>query len=51
MNPKVLAGKCKLSKDDYKEIVNFVLDNHDVLMKHWNQEIDEDELKEIIYNR
>lgn len=51
MNPKILAGKCKLSNDDYREIVNFVSDNFDVLMKHWNQEIDEDDLKEIIYNR
>lgn len=50
-NPEILSGKRKLSNDDYKEIVKFVSDNYDVLMKHWNQEIDEDELKEIIYNR
>lgn len=50
-NPEILAGKRKLSNDEYKEIVKFVSDNYDVLMKHWNQEIDEDELKEIIYNR
>lgn len=49
--PEILAGECKLSSSDLKIIMQYVIDNYDILMQHWNGEIDEDELKEILYNK
>lgn len=38
-NPEIIEGKCEIKKKDLKEIINFILDNQNVLMKHWNREI------------
>lgn len=47
--PEILAGECKLKQKDLKEIFDWIIKNYDVLYKHWNQEIDTDELKELLY--
>jgi len=51
LEPKVLAGECKLSSKDLKAVTEYISDNYEVLMKAWNQEIDEDELKDILYHK
>ena len=48
-NPKILAGECKLKSNQLKEIEKFIINNYDLLIQHWNQEIDTDDLKDIIY--
>ena len=45
-SPQILAGTCKLSNKHFKEVCNFVARNYDALMKHWNQELDDFELKD-----
>ena len=47
-NPGLLAGRCKIGKD-LNLIKNYIAQHYDDLIAHWNQEIDEDELKERLY--
>lgn len=47
-NPEVLAGENKLSKKDWKEVQEFISSNYKLLMDHWNGEIDEYELKDLV---
>jgi len=48
--PEILIknSELKISAKDLKEIKQFIINNYDLLMKHWNQEIDTfDFIKEI----
>lgn len=46
--PKVLSGENKLSSKDWKAVKQFISDNYEYFMQHWNQEIDEYELKDLL---
>lgn len=50
-NPRVLAGKVKLSSKQYKQTVEYVREHLSELLDHWNHVIDEDELKEALYRK
>jgi hypothetical protein len=47
--PEILVGDCKLKQKDLNKIFDWIKENYDLLIKHWNQEIDTDELKELLY--
>ena len=47
--PEILKGQCKLSRKQKQEMLQYISDNCETFLAHWNQEIDEDELKEILY--
>lgn len=46
--PEVLSGENKLSSKDWKIVKQFISDNYEYFMQHWNQEIDEYELKDLL---
>lgn len=48
-SPEVLSGRCKLNSSELNEVKQYVSDHYDDFIAHWNQEIDEDELKERLY--
>lgn len=48
-SPKILSGKCKLSSKDFKTVVEYVSNHYDDFLAQWNQEINEDDLKERLY--
>ena len=50
-DPEVLAGENKLSKKDWEEVRSFIIENYDIFIDHWNQAIDEDEMKELLYRK
>ena len=50
-NPKILSGECKLTSKQKKEVLNYISDHFQDFIDHWNQVIDEDELKEKLYIR
>ena len=39
-NPKVLAGKVKIKERDLNKVFEWIKLNYDLLMEHWNGEID-----------
>lgn len=39
-NPKVIASNSNLKQKDLNKIFKWIKINYDLLMKHWNQEID-----------
>ena len=39
-SPKVIAGNSNLKQKDLNKIFKWIKTNYDLLMKHWNQEID-----------
>jgi hypothetical protein len=41
-NPKILAGNCKLKKDELQDIFDWVVLNYDALIKYWNDEYESD---------
>lgn len=49
-NPKILVKNYKTELNNYEigQIKNFIIRNHDLLMKHWNQEINIDQLLELL---
>lgn len=47
-SPEILAGQCKLSNRDLKCVKNFIIEHEAEFMQHWNQEIDEYELKDLL---
>ena len=49
-NPQVLEDEkyIKIKSEDVKAVKQFVVQHHDLLMKHWNQEITTMELHEIL---
>lgn len=46
--PEVLAGRCKIGSD-LNAVKQYIQEHYDDFMAHWNQEIDEDELKDRLY--
>lgn len=48
--PEVIAGTCKLDSDILNEVKQYVIKHYDILIKHWNQEIDIEELKDVLYS-
>ena len=48
--PEVVAGTCKLDNAILDTVKNYIIKNYNVLMQHWNQEIDIEELKDILYS-
>ena len=50
-NPEILAGECKLSSKDFKQVKNFIIEHEQDFMRQWNQEIDEYELKDLLTTR
>lgn len=47
-NPKILSGTQNIKDKDINIIYKFIKRNLDLLLKHWNEEIDTDELKELL---
>jgi len=49
-NPRVIIGENKLTKEDYKEICDFIRKNLDILLKHFEpeNEFEDDELWEAL---
>ena len=47
-NPKILSGMQNIKDKDMNIIYDFIKRNLDLLLKHWNEEIDTDELKELL---
>lgn len=43
-NPKVIGDTAGIKVEDIQEIVEFVVDNTGILLAHWNEEIDTDDL-------
>lgn len=50
-HPKILGRQCKLNRKDKQTVVDYVSKRFEDFMQSWNQEIDEDELKERLYLR
>ena len=50
-DPEVLAGECELQSKDRKQIEDWIKKYEDVLIKHWYQLIDDDDLREIVYTK
>lgn len=48
-SPEILAGECKLKSKALRDVKNYIIEHYDDLIAHWNQDIDEDELKERLY--
>ena len=46
--PEILSGENKLSSKDWKAVKQFISDNYDYFIQHWNEEIDEYELKDLL---
>ena len=51
LNPEVISGECKLSSYNYNKVCNYVRTNYKPLMDYWNQKIDIEELKEILFDK
>lgn len=49
IHPKILSGKCKLTTKQKKQVVDYISEHFQDFMDHWNQIIDEDDLKERLY--
>lgn len=50
-NPVILGdSQCKLNKKQLKQVQEYVCKNYEPLMKYWNQVIDIEELKDILFN-
>ena len=47
--PKILSGSCALGVEDFRRVIQFVKEHRSDFLAHWNQEIDEDELKARLY--
>lgn len=47
--PQILSGECRLNRKQKHEIFNYIEQHYNDFIDHWNQEIDEDELKERLY--
>lgn len=50
-NPEVLAGKLDIDIKDFQIIQKWIIENYDILVQHWEGEIDTDELKDILRSR
>lgn len=48
-DPQILSGECKLSIKDRKQIFDYISNHYQDFMDMWNQDIDEDELKDRLY--
>lgn len=48
-NPKIVSGECKLSSKNLKCVINYVIKNYKPLMDYWNQTIDIEQLKDILF--
>lgn len=49
-DPEVLAGTRKIHGKDWKRVRDFISTHYDVLMQHWNREINEDQVKSELYS-
>ena len=49
LDPKILSGTCKLNRKTKQIVFDYIREHFDDFMEHWNQEIDEDDLKERLY--
>ena len=50
-NPIVLEGKLEIDNKDFKIIQKWIIENYKDLMRHWNGELDTDDLKDILRER
>ena len=49
-NPYVISGICKLSSKNLNKVKNYVIKYYEPLMDYWNQKIDIEDLKDILFN-
>lgn len=49
-NPYVISGICKLSSKNLNKVKDYVIKYYEPLMDYWNQKIDIEDLKDILFN-
>ena len=49
--PKVIRGEVKISYKELNSILDYISDNYDLFIKHWNRELNDDDLKEKLAER
>ena len=49
-NPYVISGICKLNSKNLNKVKDYVVKYYEPLMDYWNQKIDIEDLKDILFN-
>lgn len=49
-NPYVISGICKLNSKNLNKVKDYVIKYYEPLMDYWNQKIDIEDLKDILFN-